>query len=119
MIHEELAVVHAGEDLDVGVRINSEQMFDLRLGSKGFLRAVPEVDVGAGDMLQLARIDGFIAIQHSLLATPRPGLAALVEQYIEVVGVEDELPEPRPMVTRPDVGSLVVPQGIDEPAGQG
>ena len=47
MIHEQLTMIHAGEDLNVGVGINSEQMFDLRFGSKGFLRAVPEVDISS------------------------------------------------------------------------
>ena len=40
MINEQLTMVHAGEDLNVSIRANGQEMFDLRFGSKGFFGAI-------------------------------------------------------------------------------
>ena len=42
MVNEELAVVHALEDLDVGLRAEEEEVFHLRFGDKSFFGAVPK-----------------------------------------------------------------------------
>ena len=51
MIDEELAVVHAREYFDVGLRAEGEEVSHLRFGNKGFFGAVPEMDVRAVDGL--------------------------------------------------------------------
>ena len=47
MVDEELTVIHALEDLDVGLRTEGKQVSHLRFGDKGFFGAIPEMDVGA------------------------------------------------------------------------
>ena len=42
MVNEELAVVHALEDLDVGLRAEEEEVFYLLFGDKSFFGAVPK-----------------------------------------------------------------------------
>ena len=61
-IDKELTMVHAFENLDMCLRIKRKQMFRLRLGDKRFFRAIPEMDVIAGDGFQLIGINGFVAI---------------------------------------------------------
>ena len=39
MVDEELAVIHAGEDLDVCLRAEGKQVFHLRFGDEGFFGA--------------------------------------------------------------------------------
>ena len=55
-------MVHAFENLDMCLRIKRKQMFRLRLGDKRFFRAIPEMDVIAGDGFQLVGINGLVAI---------------------------------------------------------
>ena len=49
MIDEQLSVVHAIEDLHMYVRANRQKVFYLRLGGKGLLGAIPEMDIIAVD----------------------------------------------------------------------
>ena len=62
MIDKKLTMVHAFENLDMCLRIKRKQMFRLRLGDKRFFRAIPEMDVIAGDGFQLVGINGLVAI---------------------------------------------------------
>ena len=77
-VDEELAVVHTREDLDVRLRAERQQMFDLRLGNEGFLRAVPEMDVSTIDGVQTVGIDRFVTVHYGLRAAEGPYLFALV-----------------------------------------
>ena len=45
MVNQQLAVIHAVEDMDVRLETKREQVFRLGFGGKGFLCAVPEVNV--------------------------------------------------------------------------
>ena len=63
-------------------------------------------------------INVFVPVQHGLTFTVRPHFPALVQQNIEVVGMEQALPESVPMVTRPYVQTLVVPERSVQPSGQ-
>ena len=51
MVNQQLAVVHAFEDLDMRLGTKREQMIRLGFGGKGFLCAIPEMDVFPRDML--------------------------------------------------------------------
>lgn len=51
MVNQQLAVVHAFEHLDVRLGTKREQVFRLRLGGKGLLRSIPEMNVFARNML--------------------------------------------------------------------
>ena len=62
MVNEQLAVVHALKDFDVRMRTEGKQMFRLRFSDKRFFRAIPEMDVIAGDGFQLVGINGLVAI---------------------------------------------------------
>ena len=53
MVHEQLTVVHLGEDFDMGRLTDCLQMLCLGAGHEGLKRAVPEVDVGTGNGFQL------------------------------------------------------------------
>ena len=117
-VDEELAVVHALEDLVVGLRTEGKQVFHLRFGDKGFFGAVPEMDVGTVNGVQAVGIDGLIAVHDCLRSAEGPDLLALVQQHIEIVRTEDRFPEARPVVTRPHIRRLIVPQRIDEPPRQ-
>ncbi len=55
MVNEQLAVVHALKDFDVGLRAEGEEVLHLRFGDKGFFGAVPEMDVGAVDGVEAVR----------------------------------------------------------------
>lgn len=117
-VDEELAVVHALEDFDMGLRTERKQVFHLRFGDEGFFGAVPEMDVRAVDGVQAVGIDGLIAVHDCLRSAGWPDLLALVQQHIEIVRTEDRFPEARPVVTRPHIRRLIVPQRIDEPPRQ-
>ena len=45
MVDEELAVVHALKDFDVGLRAEGEEVLHLRFGNKRFFRPIPEVNI--------------------------------------------------------------------------
>ena len=78
MVNEQLAVVHALENLDVRVRTEGKQVFHLRFGDEGFFGAVPEMDVGAMNGVQAVGIDRFVAIHYGLRSAEGPDLLALV-----------------------------------------
>ena len=63
MVHEQLPMVHLGEDFNVDRRTDRLQMLCLRAGHESFERAVPEVDVGTGNRLQLIGIVTMFVIQ--------------------------------------------------------
>ena len=119
MVNEQLSVVHALEDFDVGLRTEGKQVSHLRFGDEGFFGAVPEMDVGAMNGVQAVGVNRFIAVYHGLRSAEGPDLLALVQQHIEIVRTEDRFPEARPVVTRPHIRRLIVPQRIDEPPRQG
>ena len=97
MVHQELSVIHSREDLDLDAGIDSLQMLHLRLGHEGFLRPVPEMDVGAVDGLQFVGIDGLVPVQDGTPAAEWIDLPAFIQQHIEVVGMEHPTPESRPV----------------------
>ena len=78
-------------------------MFGLRPGDKSLLGAVPVVDVRAMDRFQLVGIDIFVSVAYGFAFPVWPYLSALVQQYVEVMGVEYKLPETGPMVAGPYV----------------
>ena len=119
MVDEELTVVHARKDFDVCLRAEGKQVFHLRFGNEGFFGAVPEMDVGAMNGVQAVGIDGLVAIHNGLRSAEGPDFLALVQQHIEIVRTEDRFPEARPVVARPHIRRLIVPQRIDEPPRQG
>ena len=100
MVDEQLTVIHALEDLDVGLRAEGKQVSHLRFGNEGFFGAVPEIDVCSMNGVQAVGIDRLIAVHHGLCSAERPDLLALVQQNIEIVRTEDRFPEARPVVTR-------------------
>lgn len=119
MVDEELAVVHALEDFDVGLRAEGEEVLHLRFGDEGFFRAVPEMYVGAMNGVQTVGIDRLVAVHHGLRSAEGPDLLALIQQHIEIMRTENRFPEARPVVAGPDIRRLVVAERIDEPSRQG
>lgn len=79
MVDEQLTVVQTRKNFHMRRRAELEQVLHLRLGDKGFFRAVPEMNVCAVDGLQAIGINGLVAIQYGLLATERIDLLALIE----------------------------------------
>ena len=117
-VDEQLTVVHALEDFDVGLRTEGKQVFHLRFGNEGFFGAVPEMDVRAVNGVEAVGIDRLVAVHHGLRSAEGPDLLALIQQDIEIVRTEDRFPEARPVVAGPDIRRLIVPQRIDEPPRQ-
>ena len=107
-VDEQLTVVHALEDFDVGLRTEGKQVLHLRFGDKGFFGAVPEMDVRAVDGVQAVGIDRLVSVHHGLRSAEWPDLLALVQEDIEIVRTENRFPEPRPVVTRPHICRLIV-----------
>ena len=62
VVNKELTVVHAFENLDMCLRLKRKEMFRLRFGDKRFFRAIPKMNVIAGDGFQLIGINGLVAI---------------------------------------------------------
>lgn len=118
MVHEQLPVVHFGEDFDVGRRADRLQMLCLGPGHERFERAVPEVDIGAGYGLQLVGIDRLVPVQDGPAAPEGIHLPAFVQQDIEIVRMEYPPPESRPVVTSPYVRALIVSERAFQPPGK-
>ena len=93
MVHEQLPMVHLGKDFDVDRWTELLQMPGLGPGHERFERAVPEVDVGAGDGPQLIGIDRFIAVQNGPAAPEGIHFPAFVQQDVEIVRMEHPPPE--------------------------
>ena len=108
MVDEELAVVHARKDFDVGLRTEGKQVLHLRFGDKGFFGAVPEMDVCAMNGVKAVGIDRLVAVHHGLRSAEGPDLLALIQQDIEIVRTEECFPETRPVVACPDIRRLIV-----------
>lgn len=62
VVNKELTVVHAFEDFNMRRRAEFYQVFRLRFGDKRFFRAIPKMNVIAGDGFQLIGINGLVAI---------------------------------------------------------
>lgn len=118
MVYQQLSVIHFGEYLDTSIWVQFKQMLCLGFGNKSLLCAVPIVDIGAVDGFQLVGVNILISISHSLSLARRPRLFAFIQEHIEIVRAEHQLPESRPVSTSPDVHTLVVPQRIHAPSGQ-
>ena len=67
MVHEQLPVVHYGEDFDVGRWADRLQMPCLGPGHERFKRAVPEMDIGAAGISQIPIWLGGVAIIFAVL----------------------------------------------------
>lgn len=85
MVHQQLAVIHSFEHLNMGRWAQLEQMLRLRFGHECLFGAVPEVDIGPVYCFQLIGIDRFVTVQHRPPSTKREHLAALVKQHIKIV----------------------------------
>ena len=96
MVDEELAVIHALEDFDTGLRTEGKEMAHLRLGDEGFFGAVPEMDVGAMNSIQAVGIDRLVAVHHRLCSAEGPDFLTLVQQHIEIVRTEGRSRTTRP-----------------------
>jgi hypothetical protein len=113
MVYQKLSVVHFWKDFKMYFRINLFQMFRLRFGNKSFKRPVPVVDISPMDGFKFVGVDGLVSVQNGPSAAIGIDLPAFVQQNVEVVGMEYPTPESGPMVAGPDIGALVVPEGID------
>ena len=100
------------------VRVEGAQMPGLGFGNKGFLGAIPEMDIGPVDGFQLMGVNVLVAVPDSFSLSGRPYLLAFIQQDVEIMGVEHPSPESGPMIAGPNIEALVIPERVHAPSGQ-
>ena len=119
MVDKQLAMIQFWENFYVHGRAYLLQMFCLRLGDKGFKRAVPIVYILSEYGFQLVGINGLVSIQNGASAAIGIYFSAFIQKHIEVMGMEYPLPESRPMIAGPYIDALVITKWSFEPFGEG